>query len=41
MVLVTNDDEFVNPAKSTYLLLITACRLLKRRHPETLRVRSP
>lgn len=32
MVLVINDAEFVNAAKSTYLLLISACRLLRHRH---------
>lgn len=32
MMLVINDDEFVNAAKSTYLLLIAACRLLRQRH---------
>jgi hypothetical protein len=32
MMLVINDDEFVNAAKSTYFLLIAACRLLQQRH---------
>ena len=33
-LLVINDAEFVNAAKSAYLLLITACRQLRRRHTE-------
>jgi hypothetical protein len=32
--LVINDEEFVTAARATYLLLMTACRLLKRRHLE-------
>jgi hypothetical protein len=32
--LVIKDDAFVNAAKSTYFLLLSACRLLKRRHLE-------
>jgi hypothetical protein len=32
--LVISDDAFVNTAKSTYFLLITACRLFRRRHLE-------
>lgn len=32
MILVINDTEFVNAAKSTYFLLISACRLLRQRH---------
>jgi hypothetical protein len=34
MMLVINDGEFVNAAKSTYFLLIAACRLLRRRHTQ-------
>jgi len=37
MHLVINDEEFVNAAKSTYFLLLTACRLLARRHQEPAR----
>jgi hypothetical protein len=32
--LVIDDNEFVNAAKSTYFLFLSACRLLKRRHLE-------
>jgi hypothetical protein len=32
--LTISDDEFVIAAKSTYFLLMTACRLFKRRHLE-------
>lgn len=32
MQLTINDGEFVNAGKATYLLLLTACRLLERRH---------
>jgi hypothetical protein len=32
--LVINDDVFVNAAKSTYFLLVSACRLFARRHLE-------
>jgi hypothetical protein len=32
--LVIRDEAFVNAAKSTYFLLLSACRLLKRRHLE-------
>jgi len=35
--LVINDDSFVNAAKSTYLLLLSACRLFVRRHVEPIR----
>ena len=34
MQLVINDEAFVNAAKSTYFLLLSACRLLRRRHFE-------
>jgi hypothetical protein len=32
--LVINDESFVNAAKSTYFLLVSACRLFTRRHLE-------
>ncbi|BCJ46112.1 hypothetical protein GCM10010168_50610 [Actinoplanes ianthinogenes] len=32
--LVIDDSEFVNAAKSTYFLFLSACRILKRRHLE-------
>jgi len=32
MKLVINDESFVTAAKSTYLLLIKACRAFRRRH---------
>ena len=32
--LVINDESFVHAAKSTYFLLLSACRLLARRHME-------
>ncbi|MGC5378087.1 hypothetical protein ACPXB1_06365 [Micromonospora sp. DT68] len=31
---VINDQEFVNAAKATYFLLLSACQLLRRRHAE-------
>jgi len=34
MKLVINDEAFVTAAKSTYLLLIMACRAFRRRHQE-------
>ena len=34
MMLVINDESFVNAAKSTYFLLISACRIFTRRHLE-------
>lgn len=36
--LVINDESFVNAAKSTYFLLLTACELLVRRHTEPSRL---
>jgi hypothetical protein len=38
--LVINDEEFVTAARATYLLLMTACQLLKRRHLEPSRHHS-
>jgi hypothetical protein len=32
--LVINDEQFVNAAKTTYFLLLSACRVFKRRHLE-------
>ncbi|MER5335965.1 hypothetical protein [Micromonospora sp. NPDC002717] len=32
-----NDEAFVNAAKATYFLLLSACRLLRRRHLEPIR----
>jgi len=37
MHLVVNDEEFVTACKSTYFLLVTACRQLSRRHTEPIR----
>jgi hypothetical protein len=37
MHLVIIDDELVTAAKTTYFLLITACRLLARRHQQPAR----
>jgi hypothetical protein len=34
MKLVINDEAFMTAAKSTYLLLIMACRAFRRRHLE-------
>jgi hypothetical protein len=34
MHLVINDEEFVTASKTTYFLLVTACRLLARRHQQ-------